>query len=75
MLTNFKKNDFICSIETYEEWQQTVNTDQISQQLNKRPEGIVIKYGIVCNMYVVDKSYIHHVTLCDVGQLLCLTSE
>ena len=42
MLTNFKKYEFICSIETYEECQPTVNTDQSSQQLNKRPESIVI---------------------------------
>ena len=28
MLTNFKKYDFICSIETYAEYQPTVHTDQ-----------------------------------------------
>ena len=49
MLTNFKKYDFICSIKTYAECQPTVHTDQTSQQLSKRPEGIVIiSYFVIC---------------------------
>ena len=42
MLTNFKMHDIIYNIETYEECQPPVNTDQTSQQLNTHPEGIVI---------------------------------
>jgi len=64
MLTNFKKYDFICSIETYEECQPTVNTDQTSQQLNKRSEGIfIMSYFVIC-MWLINVTFItwHFVT-------------
>ena len=62
MLTNFKKYVFICSIETYEECQPTVNTDQTSQQLNKHPEGIVILSYLELIMIDVDKSSLTFIT-------------
>ena len=58
MLTNFKKYDFICSIEAYEECQPTAHTDQTFQQLNKRPEGMVImSYFVIC-MWLIKVTFI-----------------